>query len=334
MLKGIAILVMLGHHIIYHGLARGYYPNIGRLYEWGCNLKVCVCLFAFATGYGLCCKSFSVKKVFPVAIRQWMSFWPTYLFYVFLVSCLYIAIDGCIPFSGWELMGQMFCVQNCIENFWYAGAFMLQVLVFFPLLCLLRHKKLTGYGILILIVIILPFRESVIRHFLGSESFIYRFVMPYYTFHAEQCLLFSLFFLLGWIWRDLISATRRREKQILVIALLTMLAGFSLSMPGVLVYMLVPLIFMCSKRLLPTWLCSFLSLMGYYSFHMWLNHAFIYSHWLADAFFQIPPGLNYVVLCGGSLLLAVCTVKTGKLLKEKIAKTLARCHLGGHPRVP
>lgn len=328
MLKGIAILMMLGHHIISSGLNYGYYLDTGRLREWGYDLKACVCLFAFVTGYGLCCKSFSVKKVFPAAIRQWMSFWPTYLFYVFLVICLYIVIDGRMPFDGWNLLGQIFCVQNHIENFWYAGAFMLQVLVFFPLLCLALHKGMTGYGVLVLIVTVSLFKGSLIYSFLKPLTDNYRFITTHFISYAEECLLFSLFFLMGWIWRDLIYSTSLRGKQISVIGLLVITVRFSLVMPLLLTPLLVSLILICSKKLLPAWLCSFLALMGYYSFHMWLNHAFIYSYWLKDTFFQLPPGVNYIVLCGGSLLLAVGTAKTGKLLKEKAAKTLARCHTG------
>lgn len=325
MLKGVAILMMLCHHVIFHGKNGGYYPNMPlQVYEWGCNFKTCVCLFAFVTGYGLCCKSFSVQKIVSSTIRQWMSFWPTFLLYVFSVCCLYLIIDGGVPFSKSELWGQVFCLSDRIENFWYATAFMLQVLVFYPLLCLSRRTGHTCRGVLALTLAVLCFLWLKKYIMFGlfqlgmNEDF-------YFSYLNAICnsLKYSMFFLIGWISRDWVSATGVCEKLIFAVNVLIIVIATSFF--GIRIHFIpfvLPIAFIYAKKWHPAWLCSFLTLMGYYSFHMWLNHAFIYSYWLKDTFFKIPPGINYVVLCGASLLLAIVTVKLGMMLREKVIMPL------------
>lgn len=90
-LKGIALLLLLCHHLFY--IQKGeytdiYFANFGIIQEFGIACKVCVAIFVFLSGYGLVKKYNKSERVnfreFYTTrfVKLMMNFWLIWLLFV------------------------------------------------------------------------------------------------------------------------------------------------------------------------------------------------------------------------------------------------------------
>lgn len=162
-IKGIAILLMLWHHLFLNTMA---YGNLS--YSLAVVFKVCVALFLFVSGYGLT-KQYSqlekpyFKNTVKFLLRRYVNFFLPYWFCFVLVvvvgnvcgytfSEAYPADRNTIKCVLLDVAGQM--GYDSYLNPWWFNKMIIQLYLVFPILFLLiRNKYLSWVGLALIIVV-------------------------------------------------------------------------------------------------------------------------------------------------------------------------------------
>lgn len=162
-IKGIAILLMLWHHLFLNTMAYGSFTQ-----SLAVVFKVCVALFLFVSGYGLT-KQYSqlekpyVKNTVRLLLRRYVNLFLPYWFCFVLVivvgnvcgysfSEAYPANRNTLKCVLLDLAGQM--GYNSYLNPWWFNKMIIQLYLIFPILFLIiRNKYLSWVGLALIIVI-------------------------------------------------------------------------------------------------------------------------------------------------------------------------------------
>lgn len=161
-IKGIAILLMLWHHLFLNTMAYGTLTH-----SLAVVFKVCVALFLFVSGYGLT-KQYSqlekpyFKNTVKFLLRRYVNFFLSYWFCFVLA----VAVGNVCGYSFSEaypvgrntlkcvlldVAGQM--GYDSYLNPWWFNKMIIQLYLVFPLLFLiLRNKYLSWVGLVLIIV--------------------------------------------------------------------------------------------------------------------------------------------------------------------------------------
>lgn len=161
-IKGIAILLMLWHHLFLNTIAYGILTH-----SLAVVFKVCVALFLFVSGYGLT-KQYSqlekpyFKNTIKFLLRRYVNFFLPYWFYFVLVvlvgNLAGFAFQDAYPTSRnmlkcilLDFFGQM--GYNSYLKPWWFNKMIIQLYLVFPLLFLIiRNKFLSWVGLALIIV--------------------------------------------------------------------------------------------------------------------------------------------------------------------------------------
>lgn len=308
-LKGYGILFMIFHHCF------GLYalPETtdtawisSAITHCAANLKICVAIFIFITGYAMSvktCRQSSLAAFLKSGIRHYFKFWKIYLLCLLLV----IFISWAFPTQGllspdklgWRAWLISFSGMHAYyADWWYMGLFAFGSIVLYPVSSLIENKKTPIISLTLLLGCSLLLQ--LILQFLPQEVF------------YQQIIQWGPFFILGYMFslatKHLEGMSTKQWMLAFVILLLEILSIHFFCLPSTKKWML---LFLAFIWILP-WLTrkfrltSVLSLLGSYSALMWLNHRFIFGYHFREVLYGSH---SYAVVYGitlvGSLLLAM-----------------------------
>lgn len=331
MLQGLAILMMLYHHLFSTPEALGipYYSvlkfgdfNIELKMAW--FFKICVAIYAFVSGYGLC-RAIEKKNVsqgvfsklkndYLFSIRRIIEFYGVY----WLVFFIFVPIGFLFynkPFEIKEFLMNLFGFSSTYNGVWWYVLFYLKLLLTLPVINLIfTHFK----GI---------------KEFIKKYIFILVLVCLLFLFYLnDRILLFSIIesfqpaFYLAFLMGYLISKFKIYElfskilpKNVLnflgligliVVIIIRVRLAKDASSAG-LDFVLVP-VFAYGFCVLTT-LFSFLRkpflFFGNYSTIIWLTHVFFYDHYAKNIvmFSGVSTGIYFTLLILSTLTAIVLT---------------------------
>lgn len=154
-LYGIAIILMLYHHlfVIPERIGDNYFSVIDHLFPFAVGSftierriatfgKICVAIYAFISGYGLCRRSSQNVGKEPIKklVEDYRTTAKRYLNFVlklFLAACLFVPVGCAIgkestPFR--EILLSVMGIRNKFCGSWWYALFYVGMLVYFPLL--------------------------------------------------------------------------------------------------------------------------------------------------------------------------------------------------------
>ncbi len=332
LLKGVAILLMLFHHSLGGtevGI-QGYDAVIPDITRWLSSYgKACVVIFAFVSGYGLCCSS-SKEKVGNVFLAGWNHLKRFYLFFV-AFSIFLAGMAWLFPRPGFsvhllsfgELLGRVSGLYKPFTDFWYIGAFIVFTLFCYPILlaCRRRSSALLAFAMTALAVGSVATAHSIIQGIAeyagiaGSGEFALYRSLEELTFMQGRFLI--PYFIYGWAWGEISRGGHVGKFWCVagVVLLLTfMRQGFPGSILGVFIIHLAVALRPALERV-PAIIKS-LCFLGQYSSYMWLNHRVMFGVWAASFFFAIPTPLNFLLLVPVSLGAAWVTARCWEALEK------------------
>lgn len=340
MIQGLAILMMLYHHLFSTPEALGI-EYISLLNFNGYNLelktawffKICVGIYAFLTGYGMCRSLNSnietsidfiakLKHDYKMILKQLINFYIQY----FIVFIIFIPIGFVFynkTFVFVEFLKNLIGISSTYNGAWWYVFFYVKIMILLPLInsffCLYKDKKsriiyIIFYGIIIISTITIyimnkEFFTIIIEFF--QPAFLLCFLVGYFI---SKFRLFELFFnilgnrimtILGII--GIISVILVRMK----IAKDASSAGLDFIFVPVFVYG-----FCCILELLPK-LQGFFKVFGSCSTFMWLTHVFFYDHYAKSIVMasRISVGI-YITLILLSLVTAIILNKLVNIFKK------------------
>ena len=142
-LKGIAILAMLFHHV-YGTPPAGVMPYTGLPHMIGVLGKVCVALFLFCSGYGLAkqYESISIREDVKFITRRLIKFYANYwvIFILFVPISVFVyhqpemAFDVDRPRLSFDLILDIFGLSNTYNVTWWFNRIIIILYLLFPIL--------------------------------------------------------------------------------------------------------------------------------------------------------------------------------------------------------
>lgn len=329
-LQGIAILMMLFHHL-YIIPERIHQPWIGFVNYTGINVeqnmavyaKLCVGIFAFLTGYGLCVKSVenanktmmgNLLLSFKASIRQLIKFLK-YFWFVFLIFIPIGYMMNIYQFNFVDLAIGLIGVSNKYNGEWWYIKCYYGMLMLFPILdtifSKLKNKKENNKKIVFAITVLIT---GVIFLLL----FWYTGILQLYKTTIIIYVCYWIIFVEGYLFAKF-RIFNRFPKVINPISILILLVFtylfktiFGTMENSVIDILIVPIFIYAATMILhlnknSSRLKSILEFLGKYSLFMWLTHTFFAYYYFQKLIF-IPRYslLIYLWLIIVSLSTAVC----------------------------
>lgn len=337
MCKGIAILLMLFHHLFslpsyYEGFTLSFVPFSNYIIEQiALCAKICVPIFVFLTAYGLTIKMKSQsidnnQNMFIFSLKRHIRLWLDYsiIYTIFLLFAIIfnkqnifeiygtqkiMVVNLLIDFFG---LSKLFGTPTLNETWWYIPfAYLLIYIIPIIISC---YKKY-GDSLFVCIIGILPFFN------LDSNSYLYLYLptallgvsVAYHNYldkikefcnEFKNCILifFINLFLL------IISLYCRQNLQNLVYILNSVIA-------------LEVCIFVCTLVYLPKFLKNILYNLGIYSMNIFLIHTFIKKYYLHDFIYSFN---NFLIIFLVLLLISLsCAIIATKLQNRFNTKRLS-----------
>ena len=336
-LKGLAIIMMIFHHVNIHMVTLSYPLEYPPVYEClGRDAKACIALFAFVTGYGY----FFISQKATSRTEAWWHcisrFYPRFLgvYALMVLLSLLFPVGSLQPHSGSQYVLGALGVCDVFYDFWYIGFYLLATCLILPLM-FSGDKSHRGFlGIFLAVAIMAAAYISggnlgAILWHLGMHSELNVSIVSFWQetpFHAS--FVWMPFLFIGWFAAALFVQERLRNALMLLVSL-----GFALSFDtcytGILAASLLLSIIFCkfTKRA-----AACLSALGAASAYMWLNHRLIFGYWFADVCYSYPPPINFLIVVPLSYLLAlamqVCIewgFRRGRLWFACLKNVLKKC---------
>lgn len=142
MVKGMAVLMMIMHHIWGFPAKIPALPLSNLEVQLGAAGKICVSIFMFISGYGLY-YTFNKKGTIQVWHRVWnvyKRFWQ--VFFIFVpIGFLFLSK----PFDIWEFLQNLFCLKFSYNHEWWFLGTYIELLLVLPVVLLADKKKYFPY---------------------------------------------------------------------------------------------------------------------------------------------------------------------------------------------
>ncbi len=339
-LKGVGILLMLFYHLfrtqsVFKGHDISFYPfDEHTVVAASYMCKICVCVFAFVTGYGLL-KSIKNTQIDRNSVARWnvkrlLKTMSGFYFIYVIAFVVTFAIDG-LPkstyFTGSVLKGilyvildflglsNLFSTPMLIGTWWYMSAAVIYILLV-PLIYEIS-KKMGGYLPVVITVAMIP---TVLKiGFTGGRNpYTFLLVMIFGMIFADYNLFekingrlpgnkmmsyISSFFIFGGVSAFFCFLSERKDSE----------AGWQL------IYSVFPVFVICFLRYcvirIPV-VRQILSFLGKYSMTIFLTHTFIRYNYLNGFVYSFGNFIKiYAVLLVLSLALAVVLDTVKKLIR-------------------
>ena len=182
-IKGIAIIFMLIHHFFTYPawFVHDYEYLSGNMADILREpFKICVCIFAFLTGYFYACTK---KQNYRYSLRKITDLWVNY-FVVFLILYIVAVILKCFPLSLKSFVLESLSVENQIINLaWYVKLYMVAMLIL-PIYVIIAQKH-----------ILLAFLSGLLLPAFALRTYnaLNLFPTSYFTQYVHACAYFFIF---------------------------------------------------------------------------------------------------------------------------------------------
>lgn len=179
MVKGIAVLMMILHHLW------GFPEKIPELHlshlevQVGAACKICVSIFMFLSGYGLY-YTFGKKgtiRVLHRVLNVYKRFWQVFLIFV-PVGFLFLSK----PFVWQEFFSNLFCLKFSYNHEWWFLGTYIELLLALPIILLADQKKCFPYLLVCLSVLFRGLSRGIDLNSGGASSHLYYFCYYFPSF--------------------------------------------------------------------------------------------------------------------------------------------------------
>ncbi len=341
-LKGLAILIMIFHHVfglyavpeskdIINALSGDIlFETFHTFAKYG---KVCVMIFAYVTGYGYrIIISNEKRSVLSATWKRFKSFYPFFVFFVLVVYCVFALFPSRLNFTISRALLQC-CGYSYLPDYWYITVVIASTLLYFPILLFAHRKGKVFHLISFLCLLSFNYLCDVTGCWGGS--------MRPISITLQHCVFTMAYFMLGYAccW----MSSENRDDGVLgrFAGIFAMLSVFFFSWSKILAIILIVVLlfgkFVFCK--MPK-LNACLVVLGKFSACMWLNHRLIYGYWFCNFFYDLATPLNYVLIVGLSFILAMGTMflwwnitalfaRIGSRIVQRNAQSRADCMENG-----
>lgn len=309
-LKGLAIIMMIFHHVNIHMVTLSYPLEYPPVYEClGRDAKACIALFAFVTGYGY----FFIDQKATSRMDAWRhcicKFYPRFLcVYVLMVLLsLLFPVGSLQPLNAGQYILGALGLCDTFYDYWYIAFYLLATCLILPLMIPKSKEHLSLKKMIIAVLIMATGYPSggeigaVFWH-LGMPPEMINSIVSFWSGSPFQTsFVWFPFLFIGWFAAALFVQERIRNSLMLLVSL-----GFALSFDarytGILVASILLAFIFCrfTNRV-----SACLSALGASSAYMWLNHRLIFGYWFADICYSYPPPINFLIVVPLSYLLAL-----------------------------
>lgn len=343
MLQGLAILMMLYHHLFstpealgveYSSLLKFGDVNIELHMAW--FFKICVAIYAFVSGYGLY-KSFAnskagkslsfweiLKSDYVIVLKKLFSFYTVYwLVFIIFVPIGFVFYDK--QFNIKEFVMNFLGIESTYNGAWWYVLQYLKMLLTLPLVdAVFTHFKEIKETIIKYSFVLIALVIALFMYFSYKDIFyeIINFFQPAFYLCFLMGYLFSRFGVYEFVYRIIPSRllyTLAVTGFIAVIVVRVKMAkdassaGFDFLFVCVFAYG-----FAVITEMLPQ-ICKFFKFFGQYSTIMWLTHVFYYDHYAKPlVMFGRQSTFIYLTLLILSLITAIVLNKLITIFKHKI----------------
>lgn len=332
-IKGIAIVLMLIHHLFtwgqarYISMAHVILPNNLTIEGFfGVFGKICVTLYLFLSGYGFSCKYLKKPKEKVVWYESLMSAWKVYRKYllVLIIFLPYGFINHIYSMNMKTVIANIIAFNTSYnQECWFLFVYILIVILILPLLVKWQNKINTKWITLSSLCVIIT---GYILRFIIVHSSIAWFRDTRLFFNLYYFMLSQFAFVIGWMckrWKFFEKAEHVHINWILWIGMLVILMVVKVYCPGgmLLDTILTPFfIVLCLKVINLSKISEkILILLGKHSTYMWMTHTFFaFYYWKTFIY-----GFTYPLII--TVVLIVVSFITSCIL-EKIENKL--CKIG------
>lgn len=329
-LKGIAIVAMLMHHL--WGCAPGWTePYTGVLGFFGCVGKVCVAMFLFCSGYGLSVGyskivgntrtvqswKYSVTTTLKFLAKRFVKFYTNYwpIFLIFVPISIFVfdrslqdAYIGLNPIKRFVMDFFAINGSKCYNPTWWFNYLIVLLYLLFPILFSgIKHLGYIG-GIMSVLLMIFETNLAFINHY--------------------HLLLWQCPFVLGILWHSkeqqlskLFNKVPHWLLSVIVLALIMAISYWRASLDmdnAVKIDSVLTILFVTGVILLRDkmpYLKNAFAFLGKHSMNMYLTHTFFFSMWFPALFYsrELGGGVNIIAL----LIICVLASLIIEWLKQK-----------------
>lgn len=298
-LKGVAILLLLAHHLFYQGI--GYndvhlYGNHYLVKEIGIISKLCVAIFVFLSGYGLTVnaeKSLTSLKTFYVHrfVKLMANYWFIWIIFVpigvFVFNRTFQDVYGDHVFFKFMLdflgLISTFGTLGYNATWWFYSLIIILYLLF-PFIYKLAKEKPILLLTLSLILYFIPvyaiigFRWHTIAFVMGVISCLYIKKKPYFGRLGGGGIFIVL------LIERIFSKEPILHDSILVLVMVIVYKNIQLKKP----------------------LYNALIFIGKHSMNIFLFHTFIFSHWFRDEIYESHnPLIIFLLLLSTCIIISI-----------------------------
>lgn len=305
MLHGMAILMMIYHHLFISGntwyktAGTSFFDildpfNFGRAdtaqltFAWFC--KICVAVYAFTSGYAMyiqlnrrCAEKISLKQMYAYCGKRLWNFYKKFLLcFLFFITYDYLAGNPHgFDYSPWNYLLNLLGIRATFNGtWWYILVYYCMILISPIVYVLLNRMKLKHY-LIAAVLFIASFGAAflsgnLITYFKTISVFIQHYIVMYLIIFMEG-MFCGKYPILDFISSKLNALTSLLLFMLTFVARVMLIRAPSDSLFDLV--LIVPFIISVTRLLSYTKrLKGALSYIGRYSSFMWYSHAYFYSY--------------------------------------------------------
>lgn len=349
-LQGIAILMMVYHHIFVDGntwfinegtslLNIFNFINIGKAetaqltFAWFC--KICVAIFAFTSGFGIFCQlekkcneKIGFKEMYKYCFKRFISFYKVYVFCFLFFNICEMATGN---LSGFDFSLKTFIINllglsaDYNGTLWYVPLY--YCMVFVSPLVFIFLKKVDFKKFILILMCIFALLLSIAfmsNNFISFIKEISKFIQHYQTIYM---LIFMEGMFCGrYCWIEFIYSKLNLLTSIILLLVVFIARSLLIRAPSDSLFDLVfilPFVVSILKIISFTkYINRVLVLLGNYSAYIWYSHAYFYSYLFYGVVMKSDMSLlvylqvlAYSLACG--IIFSKC-IKLKNLIANKI----------------
>ena len=325
-LKGIAILFMLGLHLYNRDVTTGFYEpwiyigNQPFIYYISFMFDACVPMYCFVAGYAAYIKKdVSLKKQSSRIFELLINYWIIVLITIMLGIVLH---HNKIPGSFSIVLGNLFLYKiTYVGAWWFMQTYMLLFLTSKCIIKIIDYMHPVVMSIVIFIIYIVSYYFRMMNPVLTDDQFINEIVniiILYGTSLFSYCvgIMFKKYFIIS-ILRDGL----KKYSNIFGVVIIISCFIVHIIIKSMIVAPFTALLFICGFSLLTlnSKLKKVLCFMGKHSTNIWLIHMQFYMVFFKDVIFQTNTVIGCFIIV---LILCICCSFFIKYLVKRIVKVI------------
>jgi len=347
--KGVAVTLMMIHHLfafperienvsyisLLHFGNFGLYKYTSIEFFLGDFASICVAMYLFLSGYGLC-KSMLSKEKFTIkdSIKKMMKFLTNYwvIFIIFVpIGLIWFRGDNGYHLNIVEFMANLFTLSSSYNSEWWFVRLYIELLLIFPLVKRILKGGIAStltmtLGLYMLSIIMEVIVMKLPLLFFLKENFIYHDIMNILFWQVTFCMgyIIAKFNLFNYINKQL--KIRGLDKNVFYITLILAIICFRIKFSAICIsigkgnasyidFILAPIfIFVCTNLIYRIkGSCIFL-ILGKHSTNIWLTHTFFCFYYFQR--FVFLPRLSILILIWLAVLSIAASIFINFLVKK------------------